>query len=183
MSQSFELESGQALSLQDAESQALNNLGPNRVHQTYQSQSGRQYLEALKELNYSIAAWPEGFCQSELLAGIFGPVHFDARSLKAQETCHLEAQDNPDSRSLMARVLAWVVGVLQNRSGNTRTQLPIGPNTIGFVLVPIGQLKQPCLVKAQTESVFLRKCRDLRGHTRSSSVSRTVQDFVTLSRS
>jgi hypothetical protein len=95
MTQSFESDSGQVLSLQDAESLALNNLGPNRTHQTYQSQSGRRFLVTLKELVYSIAAWPAGFCQSELLAAIFGPAHFDARSIEARGICHLEEQSGP----------------------------------------------------------------------------------------
>ncbi len=127
MSQSFESESGQVLSLQDAESLALKNLGPNRVHQTYQSQSGRRFLVTLKELIYSIAAWPAGFSQSELLSAIFGPAHFDARSIEAPGTCHLEARSDRDSRSLMVRIQAWLRRVF-NRLRPELPQ-PSRPNT------------------------------------------------------
>jgi hypothetical protein len=136
MSQSFEFESGQALSLQNAESQALKNLGPNRIDQTYQSRSGRQYLEALKELSYSIAAWPEGFCQSELLSAIFGPVHFDARSLEERETCHLEARTSRGFLSLTGRGLAWIARVCPRRR-QSHARVAIGGNTLRLYMTYI----------------------------------------------
>jgi hypothetical protein len=58
-------------------------------------------LETVKELIYTILAWPEpsDSDRNQLLTLVFGPVDFDALSIGESESCHPAGQNSRDCQS------------------------------------------------------------------------------------
>ena len=96
IAQSFESDSGQALSGEDAEILASGRSRASRKTQgEFQSQFVLLCLEALRELIYAIVAFPEpsDSDRNKLSNLVFGRADFDALSIGESESCH-PAEEN-----------------------------------------------------------------------------------------
>jgi hypothetical protein len=97
ISQSFESDSGQILSCEDAETRVVQLLDESKTGES-QSEFLLPCLESVRQLIYGILAFPEpsDSDRKKLLALVFGRADFDLLSIETQEPCRQTTQNTLD---------------------------------------------------------------------------------------